>query len=631
VLLESPRVAAARARVYRRQESGKPRERWLRIVALVATLLLHFTFLVGVVLGPAYVPEDLPDHPDSALKVRLIDTTPEPPPPPPIRGTPPKERGPLHRGRSASAIHGSRVAVASAKTTPADAPRPVPSAQAPVITAVAPPSAAKPQPTAAPIPPVSLPTPAPTPELQPVPLTGEPPTITLDTPPTLKPVPPRFQPEPLRKLQAEGNRPIPPPPSLALPALPAQMPPPINPPTIALDASVPKTSAPASAVAARPSVAAAPPVPELQPVPLPAQPSPTVNLQTQIRPPTPVVATERPQIQAPSIQIAQAQLEAVPLAPPSPRTLEKPQLPAPAAPAITPAAPRVEVNLARPQLSPLPVAAAKTTPAAAEAQSKTPAAAAEKALDHAAETSPTADSRERDVSTAPNATPQGRDDATPGSPQGAERAPQIFGKDGSINLPAPGQGSRNGVAGISGSGQGEQRGLPGGYIQLKPHGDTEIMRHTAPNIGYKPTRFEQDWAPEGESSIDTALRHAVEKTTIKHTFHLPRGVRIECEVIPLFPMAMFGCGNPDPPAKPLDDKVYQRLTLGPANPLVPPVPASTTPAPAAPIKLDNSVQCANARVSGGPMPKSCTTAAPPPIRPASPSPGSWVPASDQFH
>jgi hypothetical protein len=169
-------------------------------------------------------------------------------------------------------------------------------------------------------------------------------------------------------------------------------------------------------------------------------------------------------------------------------------------------------------------------------------------------------------------------------------------------------------------------------VQLKPRGDTEIMRHGAPNIGYQPTRFEQDWAPEGESSIDTALRHAVEKTTVRHTFHLPRGVRIECAVMPLLPMALFGCRNPDPPPKPVDASVYDRLHLAPANPLAPPAPASSRVAAAPMIKLDNGAECAVARVAGSPPPPGCEGIVLP-VKPAGPasSSSSWVPASDQFH
>jgi hypothetical protein len=56
-------------------------------------------------------------------------------------------------------------------------------------------------------------------------------------------------------------------------------------------------------------------------------------------------------------------------------------------------------------------------------------------------------------------------------------------------------------------------------------------------------------------------------------------------------------------------------------------------APASPILLDNTVQCANARVAGGPLPPGCTSAINAPSK-APPGPArsssSWVPASDQF-
>jgi hypothetical protein len=165
------------------------------------------------------------------------------------------------------------------------------------------------------------------------------------------------------------------------------------------------------------------------------------------------------------------------------------------------------------------------------------------------------------------------------------------------------------------------------------------MDHRAPDIGYRPTRFEDDWAPEGESSIDTALRHAVEKTTVKHTFHLPRGVRINCKVSPLFPIALFGCGG-DPPAKPAKDpELYKRLDLAPVKSLDPTVSGSvakttSAPVPTAPIKLDIAAQCAAARVSGGPLPPGCPndgTSTPRPLPAPAAATSSWVPASDQFH
>lgn len=659
-MLESPREAAERARVYRRGTRQKPRDRWLRAVALIGSLLLHLAVLVGAVLGPAYVPPPPPERPGDALQVRFIEKKKEePPPPPPVRGTPPRERGPVHRGSAASvAVRTTRNAAATPAlpAVPAAEPIPVPTLQPPVIdiaqrTRVP----AQDKVVAAPPPPLSLPAPAPTPDLAPVPVAGEPPTITLETPPVAKPVPPAFQPEPPRKPQLEGNRPIPPPASLAMPELPAQSAPALAPPTVALDARVPLTVAPASVVLARPQAtpAAAPPVPELQPVPLPAQAAPQVNLQPQIRAPAPiVVAADRPQVQAPAVTVAAAepQLDAVPVAPLAPSLIEQPRAPAPAAPKLdVPAPPAAAITVARPSIAETPAAApTPTAPAAAPtataataadkaAANVSPASAPESAAARAADTA-SAQAGKRDVSTAPDATPQGSDTATPGSPTGREAPPALaIGQDGSLALPAPGQGA--GKTGSEGSAAGNAAtgaasGQPGDYIQLKPHGDVQIMEHRAPNLGYKPTRFEQDWAPEGESSIDTALRHAVEKTTVKHTFHLPRGVRIECAAMPLFPMALFGCRNPDPPAKAVEPELYQRLNLPSAALAPPPAPVVSVAKPvAAPIVLDNTVQCANARVAGGPLPPGCTSATGAPAKPlAAPAraSSSWVPASDQF-
>ncbi len=659
VMLESPREAAERARVYRRGTRQKPRDRWLRAVALIGSLLLHFVVLVGAVLGPAYVPPAPPEHPGDALQVRLIEKKKdEPPPPPPVRGTRPKQRGPAHRGSAA------RVAVRTARTdaatptlpaVPAAEPIPVPTLQPPVIDVARRSSVpATQKAVAAPPPPLSLPTPAPTPDLAPVPLAAEPPAITLDTPPAARPVPPAFQPEPPRKPQLEGNRPIPPPASLAMPELPAQAPPPLAPPSVALDTRVPPAVAPASVVLARPQVAsaAAPPVPDLQPVPLPAQAAPQVNLQPQISAPAPiVVATERPQVQAPAVIVAaEPQLEAVPVAPLAPSPIEQPRAPAPAAPKLdVPAPPVAAIAVARPAIARAPAAVTPTPAAPTKAQTASASPATEKsAVNPAPASAPdAAEARaadqasavadERDVSTAPDATPQGSDTATPGSPTGKERPAPAIGQDGSLVLPAPGQGAGREHAGSTAgnAATGASSGQPGDYIQLKPHGDVQIMEHRAPNLGYKSTRFEQDWAPEGESSIDTALRHAVDKTTVKHTFHLPRGVRIQCVAMPLFPMALFGCHNPDPPAKAVEPELYQRLNL-PSAPLAPPPPApavSVAKPAAAPILLDNTVQCANARVAGGPLPPGCAVSGNPPPKPmAAPAraSSSWVPASDQF-
>ncbi|MCP1373596.1 hypothetical protein [Dyella lutea] len=648
VLLQSPREAAEQARVYRRRTRQKPRDRWLRIVALVGSLCVHFGFLLGVILGPVYVPDIPPEQPGDALQVRLIEKKKdEPPPPPPPLGALPKKVGPVHRGTARrGAVRVARTASPALPAVPAPSPLPVPSIEPPVIDAVK--HTVVPRPdkaVAAKAPPVAVPRPAPTPDLQPVPLAGEPPTVTLDTPPMAKPVPPKFQPEPPRKPQLEGNRPIPPPASLAMPELPPQSPPKLAPPMLALDTRVPVSPAPASLVVARPEVTAAPPVPDLAPVPLPAQAAPTVNLAPQLTPPSPVVTVQRPSIRAPAVAVApaeQPELAAVPVAPRAPTLSDQPTPLAFTAPQVAPPAAKVAVTVARPELSPEP-AEATPKPASVPAAPAVAAKAAVASAPAAEASSPAsaAHAGQTDVSSAPDATPQGSDTATPGSPQGVKQPSSLLiGKDGSIMLPTPGRGAGKapGAVAQGTSAQGADQGIEGNpalgqYIQLRPHGDTQIMRHRAPDIGYRPTRFDQDWAPEGESSIDSALRHAVEKTTVKHTFHLPRGVRIQCVAMPLLPVALLGCRNPDPPAKPLEQAIYNRLNL-PATPLAPPPPApATAPAPVTPIRLDNTVQCASARVAGAPLPPGCEDPLAAPRAVPSPAPASssnWVPASDQF-
>jgi hypothetical protein len=369
--------------------------------------------------------------------------------------------------------------------------------------------------------------------------------------------------------------------------------------------------------------------PQVEPIPLAAQPAPAINLAPQVSAPAPVVPRERPRVQAPSIQLAEPQLTAVPV-----DTARAPAAPQPAAPAIElprAASPATTITLARPQAAALTPSAEPAPPEAAAAASSTAQASAEEPDN--------ARAPENAPSSAPEATPQGSDNGNPAAREGTTETASRTG------APAPdaGQGSgqgqgRQGKA-QPGAAEGAEHGRLGSYIELKPHGDTEIMDHRAPDIGYRPTRFEGDWAPEGESSIDTALRRAVEKTTVKHTFHLPRGVRINCKVSPLFPIALFGCGG-DPPAKAANDpQLYKRLNLAPAKPLDPTASASaakaqSAPAPAAPIHLDNAARCAAARVTGGPLPPDCPRdgAASPVSTPVpAGSSSSWVPASDQFH
>jgi hypothetical protein len=240
-------------------------------------------------------------------------------------------------------------------------------------------------------------------------------------------------------------------------------------------------------------------------------------------------------------------------------------------------------------------------------------------------------------SSAPDATPHGSDSGTPGAREATiEAAGTTSARGAHPQKTGPGNGQGEGKQGKAqpGAAKGAEHGRLGSYIQLKPHGDTRIMEHRAPDIGYKPTRFEGDWAPENESSIDTALRHAIEKTTIKKTIHLPRGVRIKCDFSVLRLFALAHCGNADPPAKGGTAKQYERLDLAPVRSLDPTPAASAAPTPAAPIHLDNAAQCAAARVSGGPLPPGCTDetlSIPPPARAPAAASSSWVPASDQFH
>jgi len=644
-LLPSPREAAQRALVYRRRRAERPRERGLRIAAFVGTLLVHLLVLVGAILGPAYELVEPPPQNAEPLQVRLITHAPEPPPPPPVRGLPPRKPGPTHRG---SAVPNAPRRVERSAAAPAVAalqPVPVPAPQPPVITVTAEPATIKLAPVAAPRPPASLPRPKPSPELKPVPLAGEPPQVALDTPPVPKPVPPKFQPEPMRKPQPEGNQPLQTPPSLTLPELPAQAPPAVSAPSIALDATPPKPAVTPSTMAlAQPESPASPPTQELEAVPLPAQPAPQVNLQPQLSAPAPSVPRERTQVQAPTIRLAEPELAPVSAAEQAPSV----QVERPAAPSLdtrTIQAPRPSLPaIARPQLS----VASEPSSSRGEEAAKAPAANSEaQASSVAAPENAAAESSAKGAqeSSAPQTTPQGSETATPGQPEGtANAAPSANANANGQATPSPahGRGSEGegklGEHAQAGAAEGAEKGRFGSYIQLQPHGDTQIMEHRAPNIGYRPTRFEQDWTPEGESSIDTALRRAVEKTTIKHTFHLPRGVRVECKLLPLMPVALFGCDNPDPPPRPVADKVYERMHLAPANPLLPLADATGAPASAAtaavPIKLDDSAECAAARVAGGPLPPGCATEAAAPVRPALAAPArsssSWVPASDQF-
>ena len=661
VLMDSPLAISTRVIARRRLTRQTPRERWRRVIGLVGALLVHIVFLLGFVLGPVDEPDMPPEPKVAALHIRLIDA-PEPPPPPPIRGTPPKEKGPRHKGHAnqlaSVSQHSSEPSTMSvAQASPATAP--------PVTAPVARNSALQPKPVAAPKPPVSLPKVAPTPQLQPVPVAGPPPVVVLATPTMQPPVPPKFQPEPVRAPQVEGNQPMPPPASLALPDEPPQAMPALDKPTIALTSVVPQSSAPTSVAPVHAEMPASPPVPELQAIPLPAQAAPAINLNASVNVAAPAAPRELPQVQASTVELVEAQLDAVPVSPTSKPTVASvaPTIKIDVADKASTSA--VQTSIPRPELSAEPVvtaanqAVAQVSNANQATESPAKSNAETKSADaKSPSTSPNASadqtSNDHDVSTAPDATAQGSDTATPGELNGVANAPESNGKLGSQLSPTQGQGadqsakasgtahgagkSDTGQVGTieqAGASQGEKQGDIGSYVQVTPHGDTKILDHNTPNIGYKATRFDKDWTPLGESSVDTALRHAVEKTTTTHTFQLPKGVRIKCALTPLLPMALLSCGSGDPPPAPVADKVYDRMHLPSANPVVPPAPASSARSVASnPIQLDNSAECAAARISGGPPPPGCVSMTLPVklAHPASSSSStSWVPASDQFH
>jgi len=633
IMLNSPLAAAMRARVYHQRTRSRPPERGVRVLAMVGALLVHLLFLFAFVLGPAYPLQPRTPAKQQFLQVRLIEP-PEPPLPPPVRGNPPREKGPAHQG------HASRPVTVSERRANIQAPSP-PAAPA-LVAAVTPPQPApKPAqrlPRTVPAP-IAKPKGTP-PRVRPVP--AQPTPIATAQPPA----PPKFQPESIRKPQAEGNQPMPPPTSLVMPklALPS---PPSDVPRMAPLVEAPSNSASLS-VTPPPSVT--PPVPTSPPVPLPAPPSPRMNLQADLMAPVPIAAPALPPSKASAAPLGKVELQLAAMPAPAPVQVppEPPQkiqaLAAATLPAMQPA---VKPAVMHPAVS-APTTVAALAPAAPRPPAEAPLPATASVSPPSRQAAP-AGAGAPDVSRAPDASAQGSDAATPGQVNGVLAAPSTVSSPVSAAvLSSSGQGQKQGQGEkLQGTGQpggnqpgtehGEKHGALGDYVQLRPQGDTRIMNHGAPNIGYQATRFEKDWTPENESSVDTALRRAVEKTTVKHTFHLPQGIRVECAVMPLLPMSLFGCRNPDPPPKPVADKVYDPLHLPPANPVAAPTPATSTPTAAASapatVTFDNSAECAAARVAGGPAPPGCAPIALPvnPLRGPASSSSSWVPASDQFH
>lgn len=103
-------------------------------------------------------------------------------------------------------------------------------------------------------------------------------------------------------------------------------------------------------------------------------------------------------------------------------------------------------------------------------------------------------------------------------------------------------------------------------------------------LPYKPTPFNQDWAPDHESlgarTVGRAVDKAIEKTTVKKTVRLPGGIKLHCA---LSPLALFaGCKGDDPQPPPKNDNDI-RLSMPPAETLtgrkviVPPSASSAPP------------------------------------------------------
>ncbi|MBD8899758.1 hypothetical protein [Rhodanobacter sp. DHG33] len=637
VLLNSPLAASSRMLGLRASRRPRPRLAWRRVTALVCSLLIHILFLLGFTFVEDW---EVPPGPDTPAKLQAhFIELPDLAPPPPPKGEPPRQVGPVHQGHAAPRAGAQHTANAAAHRAPHAPHAPAVAAKA---VAVAPAKVA-----AAPIPPPSVPRPAPTPKLQPVPVANQPPPVNLSKPTLQPPVPPRFQPQPVRPPQVEGNQPMLPPPSLALPAVPPQSQPAVTPPTMALDRVAPDSQAPAIAQPAHVDLPAAPPAPDLQAVPLPAQVAPQVSLQTSLDAPAPDAPSHLSKVQAPAPIEAQEQpLAAIPQS-------------ASATPSIAPS-PKATVEITSDQsattigkLAPVALPPGESTPASSQASATASSTATDNAASEEA-TGKTSESAASGVSTAPNATPEGSDNAHPGEPQGTTSASDMAAVHG--NGPTTSHGLGHATSGNPGKGQGALPGTQPGagiagagaasasqatpnkvpeFIQLKPSGDTAVMRHNVNSVKYQATRFDPYWTPPGESTVDTALRHAAEKTTVQHTFHLPLGIRIKCSVTPLIPVSLLGCGNADQPPPAVAQKSYDRLNLpslpGGSVPSVSPAASATAAAPAH-VALNNDAQCAAARIAGGPMPPGC-----PPTEPVvkgyvpAASASSWVPASDQFH
>ncbi|KAG9587390.1 hypothetical protein KCV01_g13061, partial [Aureobasidium melanogenum] len=421
---------------------------------------------------------------------------------------------------------------------------------------------------------------------------------------------------------AEGTEAMPPPASLAIPLTPASQagvtP---TPPQITSDRTTPVPTAPITlATVPRPEVEAssAPPTPQDEPLPAIAQePSapPRPEVAPADRPVPPKVSVQT--VRAPAVE-ADAELEAVPL----PDAVAKPDVAAPVAAAERPA---VQAPAVTPADLQRPVAGADTAPAPpgqvpAPGESPAGESTAQAAKDGQGKSGEkTSSSQGQGTTPAPamgppvaSASGTGSPGATaadsagtPGSPNGVDDSQRMKGANGTSQRD-------DGVVG----GQGDKTGEVGSYVELKPRGDVTVQPGQHVKIEYKSTRFDKDWTPKNESSVDTAVRQAADKATTHFTVPLPRGLRVNCVAGPgnsggkMNAVSLFtlGCGG-DPPPKPDHDNadnLVKNQTMAPSKPLaadLPPANASTVGA--RPVAIDNTAFCATARVAGGPLPAGC--------------------------
>ena len=133
------------------------------------------------------------------------------------------------------------------------------------------------------------------------------------------------------------------------------------------------------------------------------------------------------------------------------------------------------------------------------------------------------------------------------------------------------------------------------FVAQRPQGDDKVMKHDQP-LKYTETRFDADWAPVRENIMQQGLRKTIEAVTVKKTFDLGNGARINCG----FAIIFLSCGG-DPPSGPPKKDGDKRLNMPPANPLVP----GMNPPPPMDIK-----ECIEVYRKGQPLPQACPTDTP---------------------